>query len=288
MAKAAAKTGAGPTALVAIEQYFPKEERIIEDELASKILPSGRAFLRLTQFKPIRDWMIRTSEKATPGMWGCMICRKKYIDDKLTEARHQIEAVVNLGAGFDTRAYRLSALSDIPIWELDQLSTTQSKQARLSKIFGKVPSNVNLIAIDFDRQNPETVLKSNGYTLDKPTFFIWEAVSQYLTEEGIRATFDFLGKAASGSRIAFTYVIKEFLDGHAMFGWEKFYKKYVEEDKIWIFGMEKGAWPDFLKTYGWQVIEDIGYEEMTEKYVKPKGRSLASTPIERMVYAEKI
>lgn len=42
MAKVAAKTGSGPTAMVAIEQYFPKEKCIIEDELPGHILPSGR------------------------------------------------------------------------------------------------------------------------------------------------------------------------------------------------------------------------------------------------------
>ncbi|EGW35937.1 hypothetical protein DOT_6175 [Desulfosporosinus sp. OT] len=47
MAKKAAKTGAGPTALIAVEQYFPKKERIVEDELAYHILPTGRAFLWL-------------------------------------------------------------------------------------------------------------------------------------------------------------------------------------------------------------------------------------------------
>jgi len=50
MAQAAAKTGVGPTALVAIEQYYPKEERIIEDNLAYRILPfSVRVFVRLAR-----------------------------------------------------------------------------------------------------------------------------------------------------------------------------------------------------------------------------------------------
>lgn len=44
MTKSATKTGADPTALVAIEQYFPETERIIDDNLADQILPSGRGF----------------------------------------------------------------------------------------------------------------------------------------------------------------------------------------------------------------------------------------------------
>lgn len=131
-------------------------------------------------------------------------------------------------------------------------------------------------------------MESHGYSTDKQTFFILEAVTQYLTEKGIRTTFDFLAKAARGSLLAFTYILKDFLDGRVMYGWEKFYKKYVVKDKIWLFGMDSDAWPNILKEYGWQLIEDVGYDELAEKYVKPTGRILASTPIERMVYAEKL
>ncbi|MDQ7092039.1 SAM-dependent methyltransferase [Desulfosporosinus sp. PR] len=287
MAKEAAKTGAGPTALIAIEQYFPKEERIVEDDLACQILPTGRAFLWFMRLELLRAWMVRVTEKDSPGLWSGMMCRKRYIDEKLLDSLNQIDAVVNLGAGFDTRAYRFPSLSNTPVWELDQPENIGSKQVRLLKVFGKIPAHVKLVAIDFDHEDLASVLETHGYSTTKRTFFVWEAVSQYLTEKGIRTTFDFLAKAASGSRLAFTYVLKEFLDGRAMYSWEKSYQRFVEK-KIWIFGMEPEAWPGFLKEYGWRVIEDMGYDEMAENYVKPTGRTLASTPIERMVYAEKL
>lgn len=287
-AKAAAKTGAGPTTMVAVEQYFPRGKRILEDDLAGRILPSGRAFLRLMRFGPLRDWMVSASDKSLPGLWGGIVCRKRYIDEKIEESGGRMEAAVNLGAGFDTRAYRLPALSGMPVWELDQPDTVRSKQIRLRELFGEVPAHVRLVAMDFDREKLGEVLESHGYSLDRPTFFIWEAVTQYLTPGGIGATFDFLAKAAPGSRLAFTYVRKDFLEGRAAYGWEKFYQKFVVRDRTWIFGMEPGAWPDFLKAYGWRAIEDVGYEELAERYVKPAGRELASTPVERIVYAEKL
>jgi methyltransferase (TIGR00027 family) len=287
MAKEAAKTGAGPTTLIAIEQYFPKKERIVEDELAYHILPTGRTFLGLMRPQSLRDWIVQATEKENPGLWSGMMCRKRYIDEKLLESLNQIEAVVNLGAGFDTRAYRFPALANTTVWELDQPKNIKTKQARLLKVFGNIPAHVRLVAIDFDGEDLGSILKAHGYSTDKRTFFIWEAVTQYLTLKGIKTTFDFLANAASGSRLAFTYVLKDFLEGRDMYGWEKIYEKFVTT-KIWIFGMDPKAWPDFLKEYGWRIIEDIGYEEMAEKYVKPTGRTLASTPIERMVYAEKL
>ncbi len=36
------------------------------------------------------------------------------------------------------------------------------------------------------------------------------------------------------------------------------------------------------------IIEDIGFGEFEEKYINPSGRTLASTPVERLIYAEKL
>lgn len=288
MAKAAAKTGASPTAMVALEQYFPEKQRIIKDDTAYRILPfSMRAFVWLVKSDLGRAWMIRATEKEAPGLWSGMLCRKRYIDEKLIESANKVNAVVNLGAGFDTRAYRLPVLSNMPVWEVDQPENIKSKQVRLYKLFGAVPSHVRLVPIDFDREELGTFLASYGYSGDMRTFFIWEAVTQYLTETGIRATFDFLAKAEHGSLLAFTYIRKDFLDGRVMYGWENIYKKYVK-DKIWLFGMDPEEWPDFLEGYGWRIVEHVGYEELAERYIRPTGRELASTPVERIIYAEKV
>jgi methyltransferase (TIGR00027 family) len=142
MAKEAAKTAAKPTTIVAIEQYFPKNQRLIEDSLACEILPfDARAFVALMRFRAARDWMVRRAENFIPGVWSGMICRKRCIDDLLTQAASQkeVDAVVNLGAGFDTRAYRLPALADVPVWEVDQPEIIHAKQTRLSSVFGAVP-----------------------------------------------------------------------------------------------------------------------------------------------------
>jgi methyltransferase (TIGR00027 family) len=288
MTHAAAKTGINPIALIAIEQYYPQKQRIIEDGLAYRMLPAGsRIFVKLMQLNWVRNWMIRQSEKSLPGIWGGMLCRKRYVDDKLIESIGHIDAVINLGAGFDTRAYRLPALAGIPIWEVDQLEIINSKRPRLLKTFRKIPSNINLVPIDFDNEDLGSVLASHGYPEGKRTFFIWEAVTQYLTEAGIRSTFNFLAKAPTGSRLIFTYVRKDFLDGQNIYGSEKFYKDFVLK-KIFIFGMEPELSAALIREYGWKLIENIGYDELAPKYIQPTGRLLTSTPIERIVFAEKL
>lgn len=286
----AAQTGSGPTTLVAIEQHFPKNRRIIHDDLAYQILPFGiRVYVQLMRPSWIRDWMVRATEKRVSGIWSAMMCRKRYIDDKVADAlEKQGLNVVNLGAGFDTRAYRLPALHNIPVWEVDQPVNIEAKQSRLRKMFGEVPPHVTLVPIDFEREALATVLAAHGYTAGTKTFFIWEAVTQYLTEAGIRATFDFLAKAPAGSRLAFTYVRKDFIDGQIFYDQEYLYKQMLVQNKVWHFGMDPEGVADLLSMYGWHLLEHLSYEELAEQYMKPTGRQLASMEIERIVYAEKL
>ena len=115
--------------------------------------------------------------------------------------------------------------------------------------------------------------------------FLWD---DFHTDAGIKMTFDFLARAEPGSRLAFTYVRKDFIDGKAKYDWEDAYRKFVVKDKIWIHGMNPEDVAHFLGGYGWDVLEHLGYDELAERYVKPTGRKLPSTPVERMVYAEKL
>ncbi len=287
MTQAAGKTGVGPTVTVAVEQNYPPGQRILDDPLAYRILPLNmRMLVSLMRSDFLRGLTIKKIERRAPGIWGGIMCRKRYIGEKLIEAAGDCEAVVNLGAGFDTSIYRLPILAGVPAWEVDQPQNIEAKRTRLTKLFGKIPEHVTLVPVDFDREELGAVLSAHGYSTDKRTFFIWEAVSQYLTEAGVAATFAFLSRARPGSRLAFTYVRKDFLDGRGMYGQEVLYK--LVKQKIWLFGMDPDGVSDFIGRYGWQVVEHPTSAELAERYVRPTGRNLASTPIEQMVYAEKL
>jgi methyltransferase (TIGR00027 family) len=288
MTRKAAKTGPGAMVLVAIEQGFPRKERIIDDRLAYPILPLGsRVWVRL--INPVRNWIVAKTEEKVPGLWGGIMGRKCFIDEAVaTAVTGSIETVVNLGAGFDTRSYRLPELASVPVWEVDQPGSAITKRRRLETIFGEVPAHVTLVPMDFDCEDLRSVLASHGYPADKRTFFIWEGVTQYLTEPGIRQTFDLLGTAPAGSRLVFTYTPKDFIDGRVSYGHEFLYEKMRVKDTIWHFGIDPESIDGFLGEHGWRVLEHLGYDELGERYVKPTGRDLSWMAIERIVDAEKI
>jgi hypothetical protein len=81
----------------------------------------------------MRDWVIGMSERSNPGIWGGLLCTKRFIDEMLVASRNEIQAQVNLGAGFDTRPYRLPALSRSPVWEVDPSENVKAKEKRLRR-----------------------------------------------------------------------------------------------------------------------------------------------------------
>jgi len=289
MSKEAAKTATGPTSLIAIEQFYPPGQRIIHDDVAYSVLSRGfRAFVQLMRPLWARTLMIRRSDKGDfPGMWGGMLCRKRYIDDRLKEAVSGIDAVVNLGAGMDTRFYRSGFPKDLRAWEVDLPEVIRQKKDGLHQALGTLPSNVTLVPIDFDYEDLSAVLEKHGYSPQSRTFFILEGVTQYVTEKGLQSTFDFLSSASSGSRLAFTYVRKDFIDGRDMRGWPRAYRKFVESG-VWMLGLEPEGLAAFLGGYGWRLVEDRGYDELAEKYIKPTGRTFATTTVERVALAQKL
>jgi methyltransferase (TIGR00027 family) len=275
--------------LSAIEHQEPPDRRLVDDDLAASFLPKPlRALVRASKFRLIRRAVIAASERSGPGLWANLSCRKSYIDDNLAESLPSVEAVVILGAGLDTRPYRLARLGDVPVFEVDLPVNITRKRAIVSRVFGKVPPSVRLVSVDFERDVLMATLASYGYRVDSPTFFVWEGVTQYLTADAVRATFDELAQAASGSRLDFTYVRRDFIDGVNLYGAQVLYEKFRVRSQTWKFGMLPEDIEDFLARYGWRLIEQVGPNELMDRYVRPAGRNLTASQIEWSVYAEKI
>jgi methyltransferase (TIGR00027 family) len=285
-----AKTALGPMVIVAVEQNFPQGNRLIRDDVAYRFLPLGiRSLAKLTRFSPIRGLLIWSSERRARGVWGGIACRKRYIDDRLIEALgSEIDAVVNLEAGLDTLAYRPPALSTLSVFEVDPPENISHKRHVLHQVYGRIPDHVTLVPLDFEHQDLERVLTSHGYQIQQKSFFIWEAVTQYLTERGVRKVFSFLAKANPGSKFVFTYIRKDFIDGVASYGSGALYKAFRVKEQLWRFGMVPEQVGAFLKEYDWKELEQAGSHEYIAQYVKPSGRTLPISEIERAVYAEKM
>src|SRR5215469_7699240 len=108
----AAQTAFGPMVIVALEQYVPSAQRLVQDDFAARFLPlSGRLLMRACRWRAFWRFVyalsLLLSEQQGQGIWGSILCRKRYADDQVTAALAAgIDQVVLLGAGLDTKAYR--------------------------------------------------------------------------------------------------------------------------------------------------------------------------------------
>ena len=85
------------------------------------------------------------------------------------------------------------------------------------------------------------------------TFFIWEGVTQYLSEEAVRATLEALRAAPSDSRLVFTYVRRDFIDGQNKYGAEMLYRRFRQRRQVWRFGLNPDEVAAFVAEYGWRL-----------------------------------
>ncbi|RZQ61467.1 SAM-dependent methyltransferase [Amycolatopsis suaedae] len=281
----AAQTALGPMVIVAVDQH--ENPPLVHDGLAGRMLPrGGRLAVAAARWRPVRRALINATERRMPGLWASMLCRKRYIDDIVERVAPHVAAAVILGAGFDTRAYRLPALAGMPVYEVDQPLNIRRKRAALAAA-GRRHGGVTLVPVDFQTQQLAGVLAGHGYRATEPTVFVWEAVTQYLTEDAVRATFDFLAAAPAGSHLVFTYIRQDFLDGTALYGAEPAYHEFVVKRRLWHFGMHPERVAGFLAGYGWTHTEQLGPAEFAARYVTPSGRNLPVSEIERCVHATK-
>lgn len=285
----AARTAFGPILLAAVEHNEPAERRLVDDDLAELFLPAPLRWLAAATGSAVfRRALIGASERTGPGLWANLACRKRFIGDKLAEAVSEMDAVVILGAGLETRAYRLTRQIRRPVFEVDLPVNIARKARTVRKVLGELPLSVRLVALDFERDDLLTALSEHGYRTDYRVFFIWEGVTQYLTEEAVRTTLEGLRPTAPGSRMVFSYVRRDFIDGTNRYGSRMLYRSVRGRRHLWHFGLLPDEVAGFLEEYGWRLVEQVGPDELVARYVRPAGRNLSASQIEWSAYAEKV
>ena len=112
--------------------------------------------------------------------------------------------LVILGAGLDTRAWRLPELAQTDVWEVDHPASQQDKRARLAEaapmlrgpdegdlLAAELPvvaRSVRFTPVDFAVDDLGAALDAAGHDPSAPTTWLWEGVVPYLTRDEVRAT----------------------------------------------------------------------------------------------------
>ncbi|MBN1265536.1 MAG: class I SAM-dependent methyltransferase [Anaerolineales bacterium] len=284
--------GIGTSTAKVVELYYPENQRIIDDPIAYELLPFWwKVLVRMVFLPGLRNVVLALREKRMPGSLGGFLCRGRYIDDVLKSYLSKgTEQVVILGAGFDSRAYRIEGIDRAQVFEIDLPGASKVKRSRVEKVLGNVPDNVALIGLDFEQQSLEEVVQVAGYQKEKKTFFIWEGVTQYLTPEAVDNSLNFVSQySGTGSAVVFTYVRKGIIDGTDRPEWlEKFLPLAKKLGSPWLFGLESAELEQFLHKRGLRLIGDVGTDDYKQRYLDPIGRKLSIFEGERAALAEVI
>jgi len=278
------RTALGAAICRMIEQYQPEKTRLFNDPIAKELV--GGTVKSLMQFTRMRNLTIQQTDAVAKGIYGVQVCRTRYIDDTVQAAISKgTTQLVILGAGYDTRAYRLPTIENANVFETDLPVVQNDKKKKLQKLLGRLPDHVSFVPIDFDTQTLEAVFSGSDFNPGKPVLFIWEGVTQYISKEAVCQTLAFVGKSAPGSILVFTYVLKSIIERRSNIPGAKHLVDVVAEQSPWIFGLEPLGIPDFLKRYHLALVADVGNADFQEKYLKPMERNLVVFEGERIVQA---
>jgi methyltransferase (TIGR00027 family) len=209
------------------------------------------------------------------GSRGTVVVRTRYIDDALGEAlRSGVEQVVILGAGFDSRAYRVPGIERARVFEVDHPLTQARKREVLRRRLGALPSHVTLVSIDFGQHTLDAVMLGAGYRREARTFFICEGVTHYLTADAVDAVFRYVAQSAAvGSRMVFTYIHQAILgESNAFAGSAETLATVRRGGEPYTFGFDPADLPRYLAARGLVLIEDVGAGTYRERYLIPIGR----------------
>jgi methyltransferase (TIGR00027 family) len=142
--------------------------------------------------------------------------RVTFFDGVVDKYLGGIDQLVILGAGFDTRLYRLQDGARVQSFEVDAPKTQAVKRDTLAKV-GVDPSRVTFVAADFERDDWLALLVKAGFDPRKPAVFIWEGVMIYLDQEAVEDTLRKVASVAKGSVVALDYFTTEALTSTALY-----------------------------------------------------------------------
>ena len=261
----------------ALESSLPERRRLFTDPLARAFLTWPFALVaRLAVapgFRELVPWLI---DNRWPGVRSSVVARTRLIDDAIATALVEpIEQLVILGAGFDSRAYRLPGMRGIAVFEVDHLDTQTTKRQALARELSVLPPHVRFVAIDFNRQGLESVMPAAGYRESARTFFLWEGVTNYLTEAAVDTTLRWCSRAAPGSLVLFTYIHRDVLTRPGIFvGTDRLFASLAKAGEQLTFGLEPSELPEFLSKRGLSLESDVGAAEYRRRYFKDAARKM--------------
>ena len=234
----------------------------------------------------MRDELNKTENRQTYkeknfviGICEYVMARTRIFDQFYQQAIERgVNQIVLLGAGYDSRPYRINTSSaEVRIIELDVPPTQERKKRCLAGAGIKIPANHSFAPINFNTQSLEDVLYAAGYDASKQTLFIWEGVTYYLGAEAVEDTLNFIkNQSPAGSMVAFDYIAlwPGIFDAYGVKELIQFNTAQQAGESGAGFSIEEGAVESFFTERGFEISIHMGPEDLERNFLTLKNGTL--------------
>jgi methyltransferase (TIGR00027 family) len=275
----------------ALETCRPRQTRLFDDRYAVALLSGSlRAVARLACLPLIGSAVPWLLDRGWPHTRSSAVVRTRLIDDAVTEALDDgAVQLLLLGAGLDSRPYRLLAGRSVAGYEVDHPATQRTKCERLRAVLGTLPANVSYLPVDFERDDLEIALQHAGYDPARPSVVVWEGVVSYLSAESVDRNVRVLARLCTPrSRLIFTYVHRGALDGSVHFAEAARWSGWVRlNNEPFVFGFAPAELPGYLAARGFRLLTDVSTAEAAARYCPPLHRTEPGSHLYHVAIAER-
>jgi len=231
----------------------------------------SRAYLflqRINFYLTGRNLLEQTArwEPHEPMGGGCtyLQCRTCWLDD-CVEAFLRLHTgkqtnLVILGAGYDSRCYRLPHLENTAMYEVDA-SGSQAEKLKSLKAAGIDPGRTVFVSCDFQTQDWLKKLHASGFDGALPTLLVWEGVTMYLPEEIVAATLARVVELGEGSCIGFDYFDRTWALSPTL------QNKTKSTGEPLIFGLTGHEPEELVASRNLFMLDHLKVEELVDRYV---------------------
>jgi methyltransferase (TIGR00027 family) len=264
----------------ALESRVPPDQRVAHDSLAASFLTADyRLLAELARVGVLRDLIENVIDRRWPCARAGVVVRTRLIDDVIEAELPNAGQVVVLGAGFDSRAYRLEGMQATTIFEVDHPSTQAEKKRIVARLLGGLPSHVTFVPVVFGREDPAERLYASGFARGVATIVLWEGVTNYLTAEAVDTSFGFLSFGLKpSSLVVFTYVHRGILDGSATFeGAAQTMEAVRGAGEPVTFGFDPDDVAAYVAKHGFTLVSDVALAEVAPRFYP--NRQLPKSPM---------
>ena len=272
----------------AVESARPEQGRLFTDPLASALLPTSLRLVADAARLPVIGRAVPAIlDLGWPRTRSSGVVRTRLIDTMVHDALGDGAAqLVLLGAGYDSRAYRLPLARGVTVFEVDHPSTQGAKRARLGAS-GTSVDHVRFVGVDFEFDNIADRLAEAGFDERARSIVVWEGVISYLSEPAVDDNFKLLSAICSPrSRLIFTYVDGRALDGSIDFEEARRWKGWVRlNGEPFVFGFHPDRLESYLADHGFRLESDRSTAEVARGYRTELGRVEQGSDLYRVAEA---